>query len=157
MTCSCSISGVRSQTSMCIRIRRATRYEPPAIHAAAPGTSVGATHTCWSRPAVSSDLMFAVPSLKPNMLRGVTCACDVDDVRPKPSWLQRTATTPKPIRTRLRTACTATCGSSEQAWMTMSPPERAGSRSSPRKPGSSRSASGLRSARPNRSSNRVGP
>ena len=84
---------------------------------------------------MSSDVMFAVPSLKPNMLRGVTCACEVDDVRPKPSWLQRTATTPKPIRTRLRTACTATCGSSEQAWMTMSPPERAGSRSSPSEAG----------------------
>ena len=124
---------------------------------AAPGTSDGATHTCSSSAAMSSDLMFAVPSLNPNMLRGVTWACDVDDVRPKPSWLHRTATTPKPIRTRLRTACTATWGSSEQAWMTMSPPERAGSRSSPRKAGSSRSASGLRSARPNRSSNRLAP
>ena len=106
---------------------------------------------------MSSDVMFAVPSLKPNMFRGVACALDVDEVRPKPSWLQRTATTPKPIRTRLRTAWTATWGSSEQAWMTMSPPERDGSRSSPTKPGRSRSASGRRSARPNRSSNRVGP
>ena len=101
--------------------------------------------------------MFAVPSLNPNMLRGVACACDVDDVRPNPSWLQRTETTPKPSRTRLRTACTATCGSSEQAWMTMSPPERAGSRSSPTKAGSSRSPSGRRSARPNRSSKSDGP
>jgi hypothetical protein len=44
-------------------------------------------------------------------------ASEVDEVRPKPSWLQRTATTPKPSRARLRTACTATCGSSAQAWM----------------------------------------
>ena len=40
--------------------------------AAAPGTSDGATHTCSSSAAVSSDLRLAVPSLKPNMLRGVT-------------------------------------------------------------------------------------
>ena len=59
----------------------------------------------------SSALTLLVPSLKPNMLRAVTWLVLVDEVRPKPSWLQRTATVPKPIRTRLRIACTATCGS----------------------------------------------
>ena len=77
--------------------------------------------------------MFAVPSLKPNMLRGVACALRRRRRAAEASWDQRTATMPKPIRARLRTACTATCGSSEQAWMTMSPPERAGSSSSPMK------------------------
>ena len=76
---------------------------------------------------MSSDLMLFVPSLKPNRLRGVCCARDVDEVRPKPSCDQRTSVTPKPSRTRLRTACTATCGSSAQAWMHRSPPLRAGS------------------------------
>ena len=84
---------------------------------------------------MSSALRLLVPSLNPNMLRGVTWLRVVDEVRPKPSWLHRTDTTPKPIRTRLRTACTATCGSLAQAWMQMSPPLRAGSRSSPTKPG----------------------
>ena len=33
--------------------------------------------------------MFAVPSLKPNRLRGVACDVEVDEVRPKPSCDQR--------------------------------------------------------------------
>ena len=73
----------------------------------------------------SSALRLFVPSLKPNRLRGVACSVDVDDVRPKPSCDQRTRRRPKPMRTRLRTACTATCGSFAQAWMQRSPP-RAG-------------------------------
>ena len=81
----------------------------------------------------------------------------VDEVRPNPSWDQRTETMPKPSRMRLRTAWTATCGSFAQAWMQMSPPDRAGSRSSPRNAGSSCSAAGRRSASPNRPSNRDGP
>ena len=92
-----------------------------------------------------------MPSLKPNRLRGVACAVEVDDVRPKPSCDQRTATVPKPIRARLRIACTATCGSSAQAWTQRSPPERAGSRSSPGKCGSVAARRGCRSARPKRS------
>ena len=64
-------------------------------------------------------------------------------MRPKPSCDQRTDTVPKPIRARLRIACTATCGSSAHACTHRSPPERAGSRSSPGKCGRSRSASGL--------------
>ena len=72
-------------------------------------------------------------------------------MRPKPSCDQRTATVPKPIRARLRIAWTATCGSSAQAWTQRSPPERAGSRTSAGKCGSVRSASGCRSAMPNRS------
>ena len=87
---------------------------------------------------------------------------DVVDVRPKPSWDQRTATVPKPMRTRLRMACTATCGSFAHAWTQMSPYERFGSRLSAGKCGSVRSAAGCRSARPNRSlpsasRNRLGP
>ena len=84
-----------------------------------------------------------MPSLKPNRLRGVDCAVEVDDVRPKPSCDQRTATVPKPIRARLRIACTATCGSSAQAWTQRSPSDRAGSRLSAGKCGSVRSAVGL--------------
>ena len=64
-------------------------------------------------------------------------------MRPKPSCDQRTATVPKPIRARLRIACTATCGSSAQAWTQRSPSERAGSRSSPGKCGSVAQRRGL--------------
>ncbi len=64
---------------------------------------------------------------------------------------------PKPIRTRLRMACTATCGSFAHAWMQMSPPLRAGSRSSAGKRGRSISAGGRCSRGPNRSSNSEGP
>ena len=86
---------------------------------------------------------------------------EVDEVRPKPSWDQRTAARPKAIRARLRTACTATWGSSAQAWMHRSPSDLAGSRLSAGKCGSRRSAAGCRSASPNRSRprsrNRLGP
>ncbi len=78
-----SSSGWRSQTSMVMLIRRATRYEPPASHAAC-GSSSAPTQTCSSRASVSSALTFAVPSLKPNRLRGVDCDVEVVDVRPKP-------------------------------------------------------------------------
>src|SRR6185295_9278231 len=66
--------------------------------------------------------MLAVPSLKPIRLRGVSWARVVLAVRPKPSWDQRIATVPRPIRARLRIAWKATWGSSEQAWTQMSPP-----------------------------------
>ena len=89
-----------------------------------------------------------MPSLKPNRLRGVACAVEVDEVRPNPSCDQRTEVTPKPIRTRLRTACTATCGSSEQAWMHRSPPDTAGSIWSPVKRGSSASPGGRNAPMP---------
>ena len=69
---------------MCIRIRRATRYVPPASQPRAAPPSPGWTQTCRSSAAVSSAMMLAVPSLNPNRLRGVTCAGEVDDVRPKP-------------------------------------------------------------------------
>ena len=91
----------------------------------------------------------------------VACSVDVDDVRPKPSCAQRMATVPKPIRARLRIACTATCGSWAQAWTHRSPLLRVGSRLSAGKCGSSRSKAGCRSSSPKRSlpsfSNRVGP
>ena len=79
--------------------------------------------------------MLRVPSLKPIMLRGVCASGVVEDVLPKPSWDQRIATLPKPIRARLRIACTATCGSSAHACTHRSPPLRAGSRLSPGKCG----------------------
>ena len=79
------------------------------------------------------------------------CSRVVDDVRPKPSWEYRTATVPNPMRARLRIACTATCGSLEQACTTMSPPLRAGSIFSLGNFGRSTSASGFLSAMPNRS------
>ena len=43
-------------------------------------------------------------------------------MRPKPSCDQRRDARPKAMRLRLRMACTATCGSSAQAWMHRSPP-----------------------------------
>jgi hypothetical protein len=103
-----------------------------------------------------------VPSLKPIRLRGVACVRLVDEVRPKPSWDQRTVATPKAVRARLRMAWTATCGSLAHAWMAMSPPLRSGSRSSPGKCGSGRNASGNCLASPKRSlpspsRNRLGP
>ena len=92
-----------------------------------------------------------MPSLKPSRLRGVACLVEVEEVRPKPSCAQRSATVPKPIRARLRMACTATCGSWAHAWTQRSPSLRAGSRLSAGKCGSSRRAAGWRSARPKRS------
>ena len=94
-----------------------------------------------------------MPSLKPNRFRAVGCCVDVDDVRPYPNCPHRTAVVPKPMRMRLRTACTATCGSFAQAWMQMSPPVRAGSSWSPAKGGSSARAAGRRSGMPSLSKN----
>ena len=142
---------------MCMRMRRATRYEPPLIQAAGTDSSPFATQTCSARPAGSSSLRLFVPSLNPNMLRGVAWAVEVEEVRPKPSWLHRTETTPNPSRTRLRTACTATCGSLAHAWMQRSPPERFASSWSPTKAGRFSSAAGLRPASPKRPSNNDGP
>ena len=77
-------------------------------------------------------------------------ASTVEEVRPKPSWAHRTATVPKPMRARLRIACTATCGSWAQACTQRSPLLRAGSRLSAGKCGSSSSAAGppVREAEP---------
>ena len=52
-------------------------------------SSADGTQTCFSRSAFSSALTFAVPSLKPNRLRGVSWAVLVDEVRPYPSCVQR--------------------------------------------------------------------
>ena len=73
-----------------------------------------------------------MPSLKPNRLRGG----GLRRARSTRSGRSRAATSgrsprPKPIRARLRIACTATCGSLAQAWTQRSPPEIAGSRASP--------------------------
>ena len=84
-------------------------------------------------------------------LRGVTCARVVLDVRPNPIWDQRGTTIPLPILPRFRTAWNATCGSSEHACTTTSPPVRAGSSSSPANAGRSIRADGRRAAIPNRS------
>ena len=105
--------------------------------------------------------MLWVPSLKPNRFRAVTWLVEVDDVRPKPSCDHRTAARPNAIRTRFRTAWTATCGSSAQAWTHRSPSDLSGSRLSAGKCGSRRRAAGCRAASPNRSRpwsrNRLGP
>ena len=66
--------------------------------------------------------MLRVPSLKPSRLRGVACAVEVVEVRPKPSSIQLCATTPMPILARFRTAWKATSGLSAQAWTHRSPP-----------------------------------
>ena len=63
-------------------------------------------------------------------------------------------TTPKPIRARLRIACTATCGSFAHAWTQMSPPDRVGSQVVAGKCGRSARAVGRLAARPNRSCRR---
>jgi hypothetical protein len=94
--------------------------------------------------------MLAVPSFIPIRLRGVSWLWLVEAVRPKPSWDQRTATVPRPIRARLRIAWKATCGSSEQAWTQTSPPDSAGSSSSRGSGGSGRSAAGARFCRRHR-------
>ena len=70
------------------------------------------------------QLDVAVPSLKPSRLRGVACACGSCEVRPKPSCDQRTVTSPRPMRARLRMAWKATCGSLAQAWTQRSPSVR---------------------------------
>ena len=62
-----------------------------------------------------------MPSLKPIRLRGVCWADVVFEVRPKPICDQRIAARPNAIRDRLRTAWTATCGSSAQTWTQRSP------------------------------------
>src|SRR3954454_18884144 len=160
IVCSCSASVEVSQGSIRIRIRRVTTYDPPASQSA-PGSS-SATQTNWSSALGASAFRLSVPSLNPNRLRGVSCALDVDDVRPKPSCDQRTLTTPAPSRTRFRIACTATWGSLAQACTHRSPPLIAGSIASPGKPGSAVSGAGRRAAMPNRSTpsavlNRVGP
>ena len=115
-----SPSGCRSQTSMVMR--SAGRRGRSRRRASPRGVVAGRTQTCSSSASVSSALTLAVPSLKPNRLRGVSWLVLVDEVRPKPSCDQRTETVPKPIRARLRIACTATCGSSAQAWTHRSPP-----------------------------------
>ncbi len=81
----------------------------------------------------------------------MTCARLVDDVRPNPSCDHRMEARPNAIRERLRIACTATCGSSLQAWMQRSPPVACGTSASPGKRGRSTSAAGRRSAMPKRS------
>src|SRR4051812_5493031 len=93
--------------------------------------------------------MLRVPSLKPIRLRGVCASGVVEDVLPKPSCDHLMTTLPKPIRARLRIACTATCGSSAHAWTHRSPPLRFLSRLSPANRGRSTSASGRWSARSN--------
>ena len=95
-----------------MRIRRATRYEPPVSHAESCPV-VSSASSAWTQTWSStswgcSALMFAVPSLNPKRLRGVTCWVDVDEVRPYPSWLHRTEARPNPMRARLRIAWTAT-------------------------------------------------
>ena len=85
---------------------------PPGHPGGRPG-DVGRGHpdVARSTAVVSSALTLAVPSLNPNRFRGVAWLVLVDEVRPNPSWDQRTETMPKPSRMRLRTAWTATCGS----------------------------------------------
>ncbi len=162
ISASCSASEVRSHVSMRILMRRATRYEPPASQPSFASCSGEGTQTCSSSEIGSSAFRLAVPSLNPNRLRVVICAVEVDEVRPKPSWDHLTVAVPKAMRARLRTACTATCGSSAHACMQRSPPERAGESLSFGKSGSSVNDGGRRAAMPNRStpsavSNSVGP
>ena len=102
--------------------------------------------------------MLAVPSLNPIRLRGVSWLRLVLEVRPKPSWDQRIATVPRPIRARLRTAWKATWGSSAQACTQRSPPLSSAFSSSAGSGGIWRSAAGRLAARPRpRLSNRPGP
>ena len=102
--------------------------------------------------------MLTVPSLKPIRLRGVSWERVVLAVRPKPSWDQRIATVPRPIRARLRIAWKATWGSSEQAWTQTSPPLSPGFSSSAGSGGIGCRTGGRFAARPSpRFSNRPGP
>ena len=100
------------------------------------------THTCSRIAASSLVWMLLVPSLYPIRLRGVSWCRDVDEVRPNPTCVHRSAATPRASRARLCTAWNATSGSSAHAWTTRSPPLRAGSSSSPANDGSSTSGCG---------------
>ena len=108
------------------------------------GSSAAATHTCSSRDGglLGLDVGGAVLEAEEVAGRGLRWWRWSTYVRSRAATTGPT-TVPKPMRARLRTACTATCGSSAQAWMQRSPPDRAGSRMSPGKCGSSRSAFGL--------------
>ncbi len=77
--------------------------DPAGDEVGAVGQPVGARRRRPRAPrrtsrcsAVSSALRLAVPSLKPSRLRGVACLVDVEEVRPKPSWAQRSATRAEP-------------------------------------------------------------
>ena len=126
---------------------------PPAIQAGP--SAVGRPDVLGDAHRGSSALMLAVPSLKPNRLRGVACAVEVDEVRPKPSCDQRIAARPNAMRLRLRIACTATCGSSAQAWMQRSPPDALGHERVAEKRGSGSSSGRRRRCRERRSGRRT--
>ena len=111
---SCSCMEVRSQVSMCMLIRRATRKEPSTSQRRPPASPSPDPDELLEGRRVSA-FRLAVPSLNPIRLRAVTCSAEVEEVRPKPSCAQRTATEPNPSRARLRIAWTATWGSSAQA------------------------------------------
>ena len=90
-----------------------------------------------------------MPSLKPNRLRGVACAGRRRRRAPEArAGTSARARRPKAIRARLRMACTATCGSSAQAWTQRSPSlTLPASRASPREvrqPVAARPAAGRR-------------
>ncbi len=128
---------------------------PPRIQAWSPSLP---TQTKRFIASVSSARMLAVPSFIPIRLRGVSWLRLVVEVRPKPSWDQRIATVPRPIRARLRIAWKATWGSSEQAWTQTSPPLSSWLSSSAGSGGIWRSAAGRFEARPRpRLSNSPGP
>ena len=116
----------RSQASISIRMRRATRYVPPREPAL---RLVRPTHTCSAqRAVVVARLRLFVPSLKPIRLRGVLLARGSSTTCGRSRAASSAVTTPpRPMRARLRTAWNATCGSSAQAWTQRSPPLRAGS------------------------------
>ena len=117
------------------------------------------THTCFVSAAVvgARDVAGAVLEAHAGCAGSAPRASSTRSCRSRAGTSGPT-TLPKPIRARLRIACTATCGSSAQAWTHRSPPLRALSRLSPGNCGRSTSASGRRSARPKRSfSNREGP
>ena len=109
------------------------RHVDPARHqvgaAGQPAPPAGPRRPAPRRAASSavgsSALRFIVPSLKPNRLRGGRLA---GRGRRRPAEARAgtsgCAARPKAIRARLRMACTATCGSSAQAWTHRSPSER---------------------------------
>jgi hypothetical protein len=112
MMVSCSRRDVRSQVSM-------VHADLARDEVRAAGQPVGAvvrtrTQTWASTSAVSRPEVGGAVLEAEQVARGAWARV-VDDVRPKPSCDQRSDARPNAIRARLRTACTATCGSSAQA------------------------------------------
>ena len=158
MICSCSASG-RAVPGLDVHPDLPGDQVGAAGH---PGRrrrpSDGATHTCSSSAAPSSGLMLAVPSLKPNRLRGVDLAArrrrGAPEARAGPPHGDDAEADPDQVAHRVHGDLRVVGAGLDAEVAAAAAPGRGRRRGSA---GRSRSAAGRRSARPNRSSNSVGP